>query len=176
MFGHWGDSFAAEDAAQEAVWAYLHARDRGADPPMEAVAWIIRVAYNRAVDAHRRRQKETLGDIGDGGSLSEERTQPPVLANGPAPAGSPPFDETVVSELESQAALTLCVNMLPSAPWRALLPLLAEGLDNATIADRLDWTMESVRSRTFRLRQFLKQHLSLDPTGTVVPRFSETNP
>ena len=131
----------AEDVVQDAfVRVIEHRRSLLAIRDMRV--WLIRIAWNLALDRRRRIRPEQM-DEGFAQSL--------VAANTPA-------DQTL-DDAQRMSAVLREIERLPRAERHALLLSAVEGLETAEMADVLGRSESAVRALLFRARARLRQRL-----------------
>jgi len=157
-----GNQQDAEEAVQDAFWNVIRKIDtfRG-DAALGS--WIYRITANAALNRRRggaRRHHEiSLDDIlpsfhGDG------RHAEPIVD------WSTELDDPAV-QTELRSALTAALEELPDH-YRAVIILHdVEGLSMAEVADGLDITVPTAKSRAHRARLLLRQHLAAFTPGAT---------
>jgi RNA polymerase sigma-70 factor (ECF subfamily) len=140
------DSAEAEDAAQEAfLRAYLNLQRY--DPSRPFKTWLLTIASNHCIDRLRRRRLQWL-------SLDDD----PLPAHPALHSNEPEPEQAMLSGERSQAIQELLDNLSPE--YRAAVVLRYwYDYSYAEIADILDTTESAVKSRLFRARQALAEHL-----------------
>jgi RNA polymerase sigma-70 factor (ECF subfamily) len=136
-----GDSFIAEDAAQETflrAWQNL----RSFRPQTPLRNWLYRIAFNAGMDMLRKEKRILPTDIEDL-PLQDERPGP----------------ETLASQNERAALVQKAVLSLPDASRAVLVLKEYEGMSYHEIADALDIPMGTVMSRLNYARKLLKEKL-----------------
>jgi RNA polymerase sigma-70 factor (ECF subfamily) len=135
-------SFNAADATQdvmETIWRKAHLFDGN---KAAAATWVFHIARNRRIDLKRR---------------SRETSRPPedFLA---MPDPEPSCDERLASA-EREACVRAALRVLPEEQVRVVKLAFFDGLPHATIADRLELPLGTVKSRLrlafTRLRRLL---------------------
>jgi RNA polymerase sigma-70 factor (ECF subfamily) len=135
----------ARDAAQEA-FARAHAALAGYDPERPFRPWLLAIASHRAIDALRRRRRETR--LFDGLALEAESL---------ADAGPSPLQHGLSAE--RRGALLGAIDALPD-PYRAALVLrYYADLELAAIAETLGVSSNQVATLLFRGRRRLRDAL-----------------
>lgn len=136
----------AEDATQETFVRVLRYR-RKLEGVRDAKTWIARIAWRVAVERNKRRPEVSLNEQETQDAIVELRSQ---LASAE--------ESTLGNEL---AALLAClIAALPEALRDTLRLSTIEELSPAEVANVLQTSEASVRSRLFRARQILKEKLS----------------
>ncbi|MFN0008110.1 MAG: RNA polymerase sigma factor [Planctomycetota bacterium] len=133
----------ARDLVQEVFLLALRAIPR-LDDPASVGPWLIRIARNRAHDAHK--SKRTVLE------LPEDHRAPADDAAGPQGA-------TIEEDEEAERALE-AVRSLPQAYRETLILRLVEGLSGPEIAARTGMTHGSVRVNLHRGMKLLRERLS----------------
>lgn len=134
----------AEDAVQEAFLRVLRHRDT-LDEVRDRRVWLIRIVWNIVLD--RKRRAKTRPETDDVAELSR------VLPSDGLSA------EQLASAAQHHAHVLACVEKLP-AKEREVLQLSAfQELNSVEIAQVLNITESSVRSRLFRARNLMAELL-----------------
>lgn len=133
----------AEDATQETFVKVLKYR-RKLSGVKDQRTWLARIAWRVAIDRKKKSPDLPLDGM--------DQT---VLASSLTIA-----DESVLTS-EMSALLERLIAGLPSQLQHALRLSTVEEMSNADIAEILDTSEASIRSRLFRARQLLKEKLSL---------------
>jgi RNA polymerase sigma-70 factor (ECF subfamily) len=133
----------ARDLVQEVFLLALRAIPR-LDDPASVGPWLIKIARNRAHDAHK--SKRTVVE------LTEDHGAPPA-----EPEGS--HGARVEDDEEAERALE-AVRSLPQAYRETLILRLVEGLSGPEIAARTGMTHGSVRVNLHRGMKLLRERLS----------------
>lgn len=170
----------AEEVVQETFLA-LWDRAEVFDPSMGSLpAWLHTIARNRTIDRLRAagRRPATMplsavagsGDRPDGRGPSEAEGLDRVLAGGALVAGSvpPPSPEMAVALAELRSALQVALAAMPEEERTVIVLAYAEDLSQTEIADRLDWPLGTVKTRTRRALARLRAIF----TGEVGPEFT----
>jgi len=139
----------AEEALQEvflAVWTKAESYNRTLGPP---VAWLVRIARNRAIDGLRANE-------------ARSRNLPPVdlsQTDPPASAGDNPEVRAVRSELERGIARTL--GLLPPEQRQLIEAAYYQGFTHSELAEQFGLPLGTVKTRVragmTTLRQALEQ-------------------
>ena len=135
------NSAEAEDVVQETFLRVVR-HQRRLSAIRDVRPWLVRIAWNLALDRKRRVQPEQLDDLFAVGLASAERPADQVLAEGSNMA-------TVLAALER----------LPKLEREVLLLSAIEELATPEIAAILKRSESSVRSLIFRARTHLKERL-----------------
>jgi RNA polymerase sigma-70 factor (ECF subfamily) len=136
----------AEDAAQETfvrVMRYRRKLDGIDDPKL----WLARIAWRVAVERSKRKPEVSLSECEIGEAVMQLRSH---LASAE--------ESTLGNEME--ALLGTLISALPEQLRDALRLSMIEELQPREIADLLETSEASVRSRLFRARQILKDKLA----------------
>jgi RNA polymerase sigma-70 factor, ECF subfamily len=159
---HHGNHQDAEEAVQDAFWTAIRKIDTfRADAALGS--WICRITANAALQ-RRRRVTRRRHDI----SLDE--ILPAFHENGryadPIVDWSTELDDRAVQS-ELQNALTLALQELPDH-YRAVTILHdVEGLSMAELADYLDITVPTAKTRAHRARLLLRRRLAVFMAGAT---------
>lgn len=136
----------AEDATQEAFMRTLRYR-RKFEGVRDSKSWLARIAWRVAVERGKRRPEISLSDSETAEAAVELRSQ---LASA---------EDTVMGR-ELGTLLESLISALPEHLRDALRLSTIEELAPAEIAEILETSESSVRSRLFRARQILKEKLA----------------
>jgi RNA polymerase sigma-70 factor, ECF subfamily len=136
----------AEDATQETFMRVLRYR-RKLEGVADPKTWLARIAWRTSVERSKRRPEISLSDAEIGNAVVELRSQ---LASGE--------DATLGNEMS--ALLDSLISSLPEKLRNALRLSTIDELQPREIAEVLETSEASVRSRLFRARQVLKEKLA----------------
>ena len=137
----------AEDAVQEAFLRVLKNQNK-LHEIRDVRIWLIRITWNLVLD--RKRRAKVRPETEDIAEL--ERSLPAV---------QPTADQTLASAQTCSRILSL-IDRLPAKERQAILLSAVEELSNAEIAQVLETTESSVRSRMFRARKELSSLLNAE--------------
>jgi RNA polymerase sigma-70 factor (ECF subfamily) len=155
----------AEEVVQETFLA-LWNRAELFDPSVASLAtWLRSIARNRTVDrlraAGRRPSLVPLGGHGepDGADMGIERLSPDlVVVGGAAPDRDP---EAAAEAADVRAAIASALAGMPGEERTVILLAYREELTQVEIAERLEWPLGTVKTRTrrglARLRAILEE-------------------
>ena len=135
----------AEDAVQEAFLRVLRHRDTLGEVRDQRV-WLIRIVWNIVLD--RKRRSKTRPETDDIAELAR------VIPSGGLSA------EQVAAAAQHHAQVLACVEKLPAKERQVLMLSAFEELSSVEIAQVLDITESSVRSRLFRARNLMADLLN----------------
>jgi RNA polymerase sigma-70 factor (ECF subfamily) len=135
----------AEDAVQEAFVRVLRHREQLGEVRDRRV-WLIRIVWNIVLD--RKRRAKTRPETDDVSELAR------VL-----PAGGLSADERAMAA-QHHAQILNCVEQLPAKERQVLMLSAFEELSSVEIANVLEITESSVRSRLFRARNLMAELLN----------------
>jgi len=165
-----GDRGIAEEVVQETFLA-LWNRAELFDPALASLAtWLRSIARNRTVDRLRALgRRPTLvpfgghGDPGDDDS-GIDRIGPDAIVLGGA---APDLDPVTAAEASSvRAAIGAALATMPDVERTVIVLAYREGLTQLEIAERLDWPLGTVKTRTRRALARLRELLEADqPVG-----------
>jgi RNA polymerase sigma-70 factor (ECF subfamily) len=141
----------AEDAVQEAFLRVLRHRQTLGEVRDHRV-WLIRIVWNIVLD--RKRRAKTRPETDDVDELAR------VLPSAGLSA------EQIVSAAQHHARVLACVERLPAKERQVLLLSAFEELTSVEIAEVLDISESSVRSRLFRARNLMAGLLDHTRTKT----------
>ena len=156
------DRAAAEDVVQE-TFLVLWDRVGLFDPERGSVGgWLTRIARNRAVDrlraAARRPRATTFSSLGADGEDDGSAVDRLLAAGEPvAGARTAPGPESATVAAETVAELTNALAALPEDERRPILLAYQAGLSQSEIAAHLGWPLGTVKSRSRRALQRLRQ-------------------
>ena len=166
------DRGTAEEVVQETFLA-LWNRAELFDPALASLAtWLRTIARNRTVDrlraAGRRPPLVSLGgrdDADDAESAFDRLGPDTVVIGGARPDPGP---EAAVEASDLRAAVTSALGDMPEAERTVILLAYREGLTQAEIAERLEWPLGTVKTRTRRALARLRVALEGDhvPVGS----------
>jgi RNA polymerase sigma-70 factor (ECF subfamily) len=171
-----GDRGIAEEVVQETFLA-LWNRAELFDPALASLAtWLRSIARNRTVDRLRALgRRPTLVPFGARGADGDddpglERLGPDVVVLGGA---APDLDPVVAAEASSvRAAIKAALSSMPDVERTVIVLAYREGLTQQEIAERLDWPLGTVKTRTRRALARLRELLEADeqPVGAGAGR------
>jgi RNA polymerase sigma-70 factor, ECF subfamily len=153
----------AEEVVQETFLA-LWNRAELYDPAVASLAtWLCTIARNRTVDrlraAGRRPPLVPLPGLGDEGESDAgfERLKPDaVVLGGAVPDAGP---EAAAEAAEVRAAVADALATMPDVERTVIILAYREGLTQSEIAERLDWPLGTVKTRTRRALAHLRYAL-----------------
>ena len=138
------DHAAAQDVVQD-VFIRLHQGWRNGHQPAKSMgAWLYRVTHNAAVDHVRKESRKRL--------LHERQAEE-------APLATPAAQLRDLDAAERQAFVRRYVRELSEPEQQVLLLRLQEGLSYQEIAEVTGVAQGTVKSRLFRARQALRDHI-----------------
>jgi RNA polymerase sigma-70 factor (ECF subfamily) len=166
-----GDRGIAEEVVQETFLA-LWNRAELFDPALASLAtWLRSIARNRTVDRLRALgRRPTLVPFGGHGRTGDDdpgldRLGPDVVVLGGA---VPDLDPVVAAEASAvRAAIAAALASMPDVERTVIVLAYREGLTQQEIAQRLDWPLGTVKTRTRRALARLRELLEADelPVG-----------
>ncbi len=166
----------AEEVVQETFLA-LWNRAELYDPAVASLAtWLRTIARNRTVDRLRAAGRRPplvplpgLGDEGDSDAGFERLRPDAVVLGGAAPDAGP---EAAAEAAEVRAAVATALATMPEVERTVIILAYREGLTQSEIAERLDWPLGTVKTRTRRALAHLRDALEAgdQPVGTGGPR------
>jgi RNA polymerase sigma-70 factor, ECF subfamily len=161
-----GDRQLAEEVVQETFLA-LWNRAELFDPSVASLAtWLRAIARNRTVDRMRAagRRPATVPFAGPGaGDTSEvdiDRLGPAAAVIGGAAPDPGPEAAAEARDLQERVAAAL--STMPDVERAVILLAYQEGLTQSEIAERLEWPLGTVKTRTRRALGHLRQALEVD--------------
>src|SRR6187402_3233202 len=166
----------AEEVVQETFLA-LWNRAELFDPALASLAtWLRSIARNRTVDRlralGRRPTLVPFGGRGDDGDDDPglDRLGPDIVVVG---GSAPDLDPVMAAEASSiRAAIRAALATMPDVERTVIVLAYREGLTQQEIAERLDWPLGTVKTRTRRALAHLRAALEAgdNPVGTGGPR------
>lgn len=167
-----GDRGIAEEVVQETFLA-LWNRAELFDPAVASLGtWLRAIARNRAVDRLRAIGRRPVlaslpgdreGDDGPGG-LDRLGSEAAVIGG----AGRDPDPEAAAEAASVRAAIGAALATMPDVERTVIVLAYREGLTQQEIAQRLDWPLGTVKTRTRRALARLRDLLEADG-GPLVP-------
>lgn len=157
-----GDRQLAEEVVQDAfvtVWRQPH---QFAPEVGSFVAWLLRIARNKAIDRGRAMaRRPRLLAISPGDDADEAERLETLLAAGEPVAGGHAADAADEAALRAwtRAVVRTALTTMPGPERQALELAYDDGLSQAEIAIRLGWPLGTVKSRTRRGLATLRQVL-----------------
>ncbi len=174
-----GDRGLAEEVVQETFLA-LWNRAELFDPALASLStWLRSIARNRTVDRLRARGRRptlvSLGSPGDPDEADQGLDRLPADAaviGGAAPDAGP---EAAAEAASVRAVITAALATMPEVERNVIVLAYREGLTQQEIAERLDWPLGTVKTRTRRALARLRELLEADeaPVGAGVGRGDE---
>ncbi len=163
-----GDRQLAEEVVQETFLA-LWNRAELFDPAVASLAtWLRAIARNRTVDriraAARRPPLVSLGVSGDADAPEPDIDR---LGDGAAVIGGAvpdPGPEAVAEAGDVRAAVQAALASMPEVERAVILLAYREGLTQSEIAERLEWPLGTVKTRTRRALAHLRAALEHEGT------------
>jgi RNA polymerase sigma-70 factor (ECF subfamily) len=174
----------AEEVVQETFLA-LWNRAELFDPSVASLAtWLRSIARNRTVDrlraAGRRPSLVPLGGHGepDGADMGIERLSPDlVVVGGAAPDRDP---EAAAEAADVRAAIASALAGMPGEERTVILLAYREELTQVEIAERLEWPLGTVKTRTrrglARLRAILEEEGTRVGSGATRHEMDDDGP
>ena len=166
----------AEEVVQETFLA-LWNRAELYDPAVASLAtWLRTIARNRTVDRLRAAGRRPplvplpgLGDEGDSDAGFERLRPDAVVLGGAVPDAGP---EAAAEAAEVRAAVAAALATMPEVERTVIILAYREGLTQSEIAERLDWPLGTVKTRTRRALAHLRYALEAgdQPVGSGGPR------
>ncbi|HET9851475.1 MAG TPA: sigma-70 family RNA polymerase sigma factor [Candidatus Limnocylindrales bacterium] len=170
-----GDREVAAEVVQDAFLA-LWRRARQFDAASGSLlTWLLAIARHRAIDRLRAEGRRPGRDAihldtltGDGAGANGSRPDvPPELIAGPATDPG-----TIASRRWVQAVVRTGISELPEHERQVILLGYGEDLSQSQIAERLEWPLGTVKSRTRRAMAQLRSRLgtTIDAEGAAIER------
>lgn len=167
----------AEEVVQE-TFLTLWNRAELFDPTAGSLAaWLHAIGRNRAVDRLRAagRRPHLVGVISPSADESDPQALERVMASGTVVAGArqPPGPEEAADAAGLRETLREAVRQMPEHERTVILLAYQEELSQSEIADRLDWPLGTVKTRTrralLRLREALGGEFGPSPEPSDMP-------
>jgi len=148
-----GDWAAAQDVAQD-VFMNLERSVRSFRRDASFLSWIYRISVNRAIDHRRREARRPASKMGDA---------PPAVEDSglPGRAETEPLDRPLDEEESAQRVQRALDRLSPKLRAIAVLRYV-EGLSYEDLAEVLDCSMGTIKSRLNRAHTALAKDLGLD--------------
>ncbi|MCG9895260.1 MAG: sigma-70 family RNA polymerase sigma factor [Fimbriimonadaceae bacterium] len=154
-----GNAEEAEDLVQESfvrAYRFYHRYD----PNLPFASWLFRIMTNLHIDAARRRSRFRLFSL-------DSQSEATGAAYEPAdPADSP---ETRLLDQEVDASLNLGLRGMNPEFRTALVLSDVEGLSYEEIAEVMECSIGTVRSRIHRARKILREYLTQSAPHLIPP-------
>jgi RNA polymerase sigma-70 factor, ECF subfamily len=157
-----GDREAAAEVVQDAfmaLWRRAGQFDAGSG---SLLTWLLAIARNRAIDRMRAERRRPIRDafrldslMTEAGAVDSPRheTPPELVADAATDPG------TVASRRWVQALVRTGISELPEHERQVIVMGYAMDLSQAQIAERLEWPLGTVKSRTRRAMAQLRMRL-----------------
>jgi RNA polymerase sigma-70 factor, ECF subfamily len=164
-----GDREAAAEVVQDA-FVTLWRRARQFDARSGSLlTWLLAIARHRAIDRLRAEGRRPARDAirlealvtegGSGGSQAGAEVPHELIADSATDPG------TITSRRWTQSVVRTGIAELPENERRVILLGYAQDLSQAEIAERLEWPLGTVKSRTRRAMAQLRGHLAAVTDG-----------
>lgn len=140
-----GDPAAADDAAQKAFISAYKAIRRYRQGNFKG--WLFRIVNNKCLDLIRKQKRHPEPSID---AITEEIESPAFLED------DSQTPEERIAESETMAAIQHCLNDLPEGQRSAVVLCDVEGYEYAEIAEILNVSLGTVKSRLNRARRKLQ--------------------
>ena len=158
-----GDSWIAADIVQETFLALWNHAERF-DPERGGLrAWLLTIARNRVVDHHRAARRHDRAVSFSSFGHEDDRSFAEWVASAGELVGSAtaePGPEATVASHEVGEAIVTAVATLPPDERKAILLAYGQGLSQSEIAAALAWPIGTVKTRTRRALQHLRETLA----------------
>jgi RNA polymerase sigma-70 factor (ECF subfamily) len=159
-----GDREAASEVVQDAFMALWRRASQFDASAGSLLTWLLSIARHRAIDRLRAEGRRPMRDAasldamsGDGdGSVGSSRAAVP----GELVAGASTDPGTVTSRRWVQSVVRTGISELPPNERDVIVMGYALDLSQAQIAERLDWPIGTVKSRTRRALAQLRSNLA----------------
>jgi len=153
----------AEEVVQE-TFLTLWNRAELYDPAAGSLpAWLHAIGRNRAIDRLRAAGRRPRIVATSAGATDESETQglERAMANGTVVAGAaqPPSPEEAADAAGLRDAIRTAITTMPELERTVILLAYQEELSQTEIADRLDWPLGTVKTRTRRALLRLREAL-----------------
>lgn len=158
-----GDREIASEVVQDAFMALWRRAPRFDASAGSLLTWLLSIARHRAIDRLRAEARRPMRDAasldavsGDGASTAASRPDvPPELV-----AGTSTDPGTVASRRWVQSVVRTGISELPPNEREVIVLGYALDLSQAQIAERLEWPIGTVKSRTRRALAQLRSNLA----------------
>lgn len=169
-----GDRQLAEEVVQETFLA-LWNRAELFDPSVASLAtWLRAIARNRTVDrmraAGRRPSLVSLAPRGDPDAPDADLDRFDATANTIGGARPEPGPEEAAQRSAVRAAVESALAGMPEPEQTVILLAYRDGLTQSEIAERLDWPLGTVKTRTRRALAHLRAAMELDDAAAAGSR------
>src|SRR5215213_216645 len=157
----------AEEVVQE-TFLTLWDRAETFDPRAGSLAaWLHTIARNRAIDRLRAAgRRPTLVGFGSGPGIDDDATAAldRLMAGNPVVAGAVPSPgpEEMVSRAALRDAVRAAIAGMPDQERTVIVLAYGEDLSQSEIAQRLGWPLGTVKTRTRRALQRLREELGTE--------------
>lgn len=159
-----GDRDAAAEVVQDAfvtLWRRASQFDASAG---SLLTWLLSIARHRAIDRLRAEGRRPLRDAASLDALVSDAHAPAPASRPEIPpelvAGSSTDPGTVADRRWIQAVVRTGIAELPDNEREVIVLAYSQDLSQAQIAERLDWPIGTVKSRTRRALAQLRVHLA----------------
>lgn len=161
------DREVAEEVVQDAYLAVWRNAAQYAASSGSLLGWLLGIARNKAIDrmraTARRPRLVVLGGPDDDHREALDRV---VAAGGQTGIGVDPGPEEAATRAWTRAVVRTALSAMPEPERRALELAYDEGLTQVEIAQRLDWPLGTVKTRTRRALATLRTALEGVPELT----------
>lgn len=163
-----GDSWVAAEVVQETFLALWNHAERF-DPQRGGLrAWLLTIARNRVVDHHRATRRHDRAASFSSFGHEDDRAFAEWAATAGELVGSAspdPGPEAIAASHEVGEAIVSAVATLPPDERKAILLAYGQGLSQSEIAVALAWPIGTVKTRTRRALQHLRESLTRLESG-----------
>ena len=153
----------AEEVVQETFRALWNRAELFNPAAGSLPAWLHAIGRNRAVDRLRAAGRRPRIVATSSGATDESETQSleRAMANGTVVAGAaqPPGPEEAAAAAGLRDAIRTAITTMPDLERTVILLAYQEELSQTEIADRLDWPLGTVKTRTRRALLRLREAL-----------------
>ena len=172
-----GDREAASEVVQDAFMTLWRRADRFDARAGSLLTWLLAVARHRAIDRMRAEGRRPMREAASlevlTGDVSPTASPTSTAARADLPpeliAGAATDPGTVASRRWTQSVVRTSIASLPEHERQVIVMGYALDLSQSQIAERLEWPIGTVKSRTRRALAQLRSQLAgvLDPEDSV---------
>jgi len=175
-----GDREAASEVVQDTFMTLWRRADRFDARAGSLLTWLLAIARHRAIDRMRAEGRRPMHDAASLEAIGGEPASGARAASGDIRGGRPDLPAelisgpstdpgTVASRRWTQAVVRTSIAALPEHERQVIVMGYALDLSQSQIAERLEWPIGTVKSRTRRAMAQLRAHLAgvIDPADVA---------
>jgi RNA polymerase sigma-70 factor (ECF subfamily) len=155
-----GDREVAAEVVQDAFMALWRRAPQFDATAGSLLTWLLSIARHRAIDRLRAEGRRPLRDAASLDEMAGDGTGPTAQAPGELVAGAATDPGTVASRRWVQAVVRTGISELPRNEREVIVLGYSLDLSQAQIAERLEWPIGTVKSRTRRALAQLRSNLA----------------